>query len=304
MKRYGVNMKNRLIILFIALSVLTAGCAAQSVSTANAESISVYRVQRADSRQDSGLVKAEPLVLDTDENPVLQAAEALAETPTNAKLQSSLPAGVKLLSAEQKNNSVTVYANSDYLDVSGIDKTIMDACITLTMCSVEGVDSVSICVGSDVIEKDLTEESFLLFDNIFSSGKAQVRIYFPKTSTKALGSEYRTISFDDDNSAEREILDALFEGPQSEDLERAFPLGTIVMSVYTLDGVCSVSLSGINPDDEAMTPTETELAVYAVVNSLTSLTGIKSVQILIDGKQVQHLWGFDISRPLTKSKGA
>jgi len=295
-------MKRRLILLFIALSVLTAGCAAQSVSSTSSESISVYRVQSADSRQDSGLIKAEPLVLDTDENSVLQAAEALSETPANAKLQCPLPDGVKLLSAEQKDSSVTVYANSDYLDVSGIDKTIMDACITLTMCAVEGVDSVSICVGSDVIEKDLTEENYLLFDNILSSGKAQVRIYFPRASAKSLGSEYRTVSFDDDNSAEREILDALFEGPQSDDLERVFPLGTIVMSVYTLDGVCSVSLSGINPDDESMTPDETRLAVYAVVDSLTSLSSIKSVQILIDGKQVQYLWGFDISRPLTKSK--
>ena len=295
-------MKKSLILLLIALSVLTSGCAAQTVSNPAAESISVYRVKSADSRTDSELIKADALILNTDESSVLQAVEALSEIPSNAKFLCPLPNGVQILDAEQKDNLVTVYANSDYLDVNGIDKTIMDACITLTMCSVEGVDSVSICVGSDVIEKDLTEENFLLFDNILGSNKAQVRIYFPKTSGKTLGSEYRTISFDDDNSAEREILDALFEGPQSNDLERAFPLGTIVMSVYTMDGVCSVSLSGINPEDGAMTPAETKLAVYAVVNSLTSLSGVKSVQILIDGKQLQYLWGFDISHPLAKSK--
>ncbi len=294
-------MKKRLIPIVCALAILACACTAKSVSIPSAGSISVYRVLSPDYRTNSDLLQTEPVALAEDEEPVLQAAAALSKAPQDPKLQCPLPSGVKILDAEQKENVVTVYASSPYLDLSGLDKTIMNACITLTMCSIEGVDFVRICVGNDEIEKDLSAESFLLFDNIISSNKAQVRIYFPKTSEKALGSEYRTISFDDENSAEREILDALFEGPIGDDLKRAFPLGIIVMSVYTLDGVCSVSLSGVTADDGSMSVYDAKLAVYAVVNSLTSLSGIKSVQILIDGKEAQYLWGYDISRPLTRN---
>lgn len=295
-------MKKRLIPILIALSVLIAGCAAKSVSSPAPESISVYRVLSPENQTNGKLLQAENVALDESANPVLLAADTIAETPQSVKLQCPLPQGVKILDAVLKDNCVTVYFNSEYLDVSGIDKTILDCCITMTMCSIEGVDFVTICVGSEVIEDKLGAEDFLLFDNIISSHKAQVRIYFPKSAEATLGSEYRMISFDNDNSAERGILDALFEGPVSDDLKRAFPLGTIILSVYTQDGVCSVSLSGLSPEDESYTSDEAKLAVYSIVNSLTSLSGIGSVQILIDGKQVQRIWGFDISKPLIKNE--
>ena len=295
-------MKKRIIPILIVLCVLTAGCVSQTASSPSVETISVFRVIGPDYRTNGKLLQSESVALTDEKTPVLQASDALSKVSNNEELESPIPEGVSILNAEQKENTVTIYLNSAYLDLSGTSKTILDACITLTMCSIEDVDFVNICVGSETIEKDLSAEDFLLFNNIISSNKAQVRIYFPKASKKALGSEYKTISFDDENSAEREILDALFEGPTNSDLKRAFPIGTIVMSVYTLDGVCSVSLSGVKPDDGSMTATDAKLAVYSVVNSLTSLSGIRSVQILIDGKETQYLWGFDISRALNRNE--
>ena len=294
-------MKKHLLPLLIALSLLI-GCTAKTVSSPSVESISVYRVLGEEYQSDGTLIKAETIALNTSEDPVKQAATTISETPQSEKLQGPLTNGVRILDAVLEDNCVTVYLNSEYLDVSGIDKTIMDGCITMTMCSLEGVDFVTICVGSEVIEEKLTTEDFLLFDNIISSHKAQVRIYFPKSAEQTLGSEYRTISFDNENSAERGILDALFDGPVSDNLNSAFPMGTIVLSVYTQDGICSVSLSGISAEDRSHTADEAKLAVYSIVNSLTSLTGIASVQIFIDGKQVQSLWGFDISKPLQKNE--
>lgn len=295
-------MKKRLIPILIALGVLTAGCSANTVSSPPPESISIYRVLAPEYQSDGNLLQLETLVLDTSKESVPQATDALSATPQSEKLQCPLPSDVKILDAVQNSNCVTVYTNSEYLDINGIEKTIMDCCITMTMCSIEGVDFVSICVGSEVIEDNLSTEDFLLFDNIINSRKAQVRIYFPKATEKILGSEYHTISFDDENSAERAILDTLLQGPTSNKLKRGFPFGTIVLSVYTQDGICSVSLSGISPEDGSLTSDESKLAVYSIVNSLSSLSEIKSVQILIDGKQVQSIWGFSIFNPLSKDE--
>ena len=295
-------MEKRLLPIIIALSLLIAGCTAKTVSSPSPESISVYRVLDPEYQSEGALIKAETLALSGSDTPALQAAAAISKAPQSEKLQCPLPVGIRILDAVAEGNGVTVYLNSEYLDLSGIDKTILDCCITMTMCSITGIDFVSICVGSEIIEDKLSTEDFLLFDNIISSHKAQVKIYFPKANEKTLGSEYRSISYDSENSAERGILDALFEGPVNDSLKKAFPIGTIVLSVYTQDGVCSVSLSGISMEDTSHTADDAKLAVYSIVNSLTELKGIGSVQIFIDGKQVQSLWGFDISKPLLKNK--
>ncbi len=295
-------MKKRLLPILIALCLLIVGCTAKPASSPSSESISVYRVLGEEYQTQGTLIKAETVALSTSEDPIAQAVAAISEPPQSEKLQSPLPNGIRILDAVLKDNCVTVYLNSEYLDISGISKTIIDCCITMTLCSIEGVDFVSIYVGSEAIEDKLTTEDFLLFDNIISSHKAQVRIYFPKYAEQTLSSEYRTISFDSENSAERGILDALFEGPVNKNLKRAFPLGTIVLSVYTQDGVCSVSLSGLSPEDTSHSSDEAKLAVYSIVNSLTALKGVGSVQIFIDGKQAQSLWGFDISKPLLKNE--
>ena len=294
-------MKKRIIFLLAALCVLISGCAAETAASPLPESISVYRVLSPDYQTGGKLLQEDRVVPKTPDSPITSAVAALSEKPQNEHLMCPLPDGVMILDAVRGESSVTVYLNAEYYKVSGIEKTILDACITLTMCSISGVDFVSLCVGTEVVGDKLDAEDFLLFDNIISSQKAQVRIYFPKSDENALGSEYHTISYDDENSPERGILYAMLGGPISANLKRAFPSGTIVLSVYTQDGVCSVSLSGITPDDESHTPEEAKLAVYSIVNSLTSLSGIKSVQILIDGKQIPTLWGFGIYSPLTKN---
>lgn len=295
-------MKKYLILIITAICLLATACAAEAPSPPSAETLSVFRIIEPQYRSDGKLIEAEQLVPDTSENPIIQAAEALSSSPQDEKLKSAIPFGVSILDTELDNNCVNIYVNTAYLDISGIEKTELDACLTLTMCSIEGVDCVSVSVGSEVIEENLSVENYLLFDNIISPGKAQVRVYFPKADKHALGSEYRTISYNDENSIERGILDKLFEGPTDSSLIRAFPLGTIILSVYTQDGVCSVSLSGIDPSSNALTTNEAELAVYSIVNSLTTFSDIKSVQLLIDGERVQELWGYNIYSPLTRNE--
>ncbi|MGI5984839.1 MAG: GerMN domain-containing protein [Clostridiales bacterium] len=294
-------MKRHIFIILIVLCVLLSACGEKAVSDPLESSITVYRLLRSEYQTNGELLLPEKIALD-GADPVSQAVSALAETPVSDKLQSPIPKGVEILDAERNDDSVTVYMNSAYLDAEGIDKTILDSCITLTMCSIKGIDYVTICVGSEIVSNKLTPDDILLFNTITSPKKAQMRLYFPKTSGSALGAEYHTISFDEDNSAERCILDILLKGPTSADLKNAFPEGVIVLSVYTQDGVCSVSLSGLPAEDSVPTKKDAELAVYSIVNSLTSLANVKSVQILIDGEQVQSLWGFDISRPLIKNE--
>ena len=295
-------MKKHLILIFIVLITILVACGDKTVSSQSTDSISVYRVLRPEYQTDGELLQSEKISVNSDDI-IKQTVDTLMDTPKSDKLQSPFPKNVIILDAELQDNLVTVFMNSAYLDAVGFEKTILDSCITLTMCSIKNVDYVTICVGNETVEDKLTTDDLLLFNTITSSQKAQVRLYFPKAYGHILCAEYHAITIDEDNSAERCILDALLKGPTSKSLRSAFPEGIIVLSVYTQDGICSVSLAGLASETDTLTKSDAELAVYSIVNSLTTLPRIKSVQILLDGEKAQDLWGFDISRPLTKNEG-
>ena len=297
-------MKKGLFPLLIALCVLLCACESKApLVTSATGSISVFRELRPEYQTNGELVRSEKVPLSVvGADSVKEAVAALCAAPESETLICPIPSDVEILDAVLKDNCVTVTMNSAYLDVTGIDKSVMDACITLTMCSIENIDYVTICIGSEVISDKLSTEDFLLFNSVTSSNSAKVRLYFPKTSGNTLGAEYRPVSFDENNSAERCILDVLLSGPTSSSLKRPFPSDTVLLSVYTQDGICTVSLSDFSTEVENPTSEDAELAVYSLVDSLTTIAGVNSVQILINGEQIQDLWGFDISKPLTKNK--
>lgn len=295
-------MKKRLIFILLALCLLVSGCEKAPRTAGAAEGIRVYRQLPEGAASGSGLLESELLPETPGEEALSAAIAALEEAPTQPNLQNPLPPGLKILDAEQSGSHVWVSLDTAYLDLPELQKTLISACITLTLCSLEGVDFVSIGVGGEPLETRLSSEDFLLFDTVISAGRAQTRIYFPRQDGGSLGAEYKTINIGGENSVEREILDALFGGPTHAELRRPFPDGTVVLSVYTINGTCSVSLSGLGREGLEMGAKDAELAVYAVVNSLASLAGIKNVQILIDGQPAQNLWGFNISAPLQKNE--
>ncbi|UQT50470.1 GerMN domain-containing protein [Flavonifractor plautii] len=57
-----------------------------------------------------------------------------------------LPRGVRLLSWELEEGRLHLDLSEQYGGLSGVDLTVADACLTLTLCQVEGVESVYVTV--------------------------------------------------------------------------------------------------------------------------------------------------------------
>ncbi|MGI5978925.1 MAG: GerMN domain-containing protein [Oscillospiraceae bacterium] len=290
----------KLFSCILALAVALSGCG--TPKSASCADCSVYYLRKTAYQTDGELLTPVQLTLPDGADAIHGAVEALSKKPESDRLQSPLPDGVSITDAKLADGVVSVGLSEGYLDAAPLDQSILKSALTLTLCSVAQVRAVSIHVGSETVEGRLTAEDIILTNTVISAKKAQVRLYFPRVNENTLGCEYRTITTDDDNSAERRILEAILAGPEEPALRRAFPVGTVISSVYTQDGVCTVSLSGLTPNETGRTKTDGELAVYAAVDSLTALAGVKSVQIILDGQQSTSLWGFDISRPLTRNE--
>ena len=101
----------------------------------------------------------------------------------------------------------------------------------------------------------------------------------------------------------RRIVEAVVEAPP-DGRRSAIPTGTTVRSVFLAgSGQAYVDLGGAIVSGHTGGSLDEALAVYAVVNALTvNLPGITTVQILVEGQQVDTLAGhIDLRYPLAKS---
>ena len=213
-----------------------------------------------------------------------------------------LPDSVDIISAEQAGSSARLTLSSGYRNLRGMDKTLVDCCLTLTMCSLSGVDDLSIYVGGAVIEKNLSPENIQLSNTAVSATQVGVRLYFPNSGGAGLGYEYRSLTITEDNSAERLVMDELMNGPTDAGLSPALDSDCVRLAVYTIDGVCSVSFAEGFLASDTLTDAQRRLRIYSIVNSLTALSDVSSVQLLIDGKPTSTIGGVDVSRPLEARK--
>lgn len=89
-------------------------------------------------------------------DPIPALVDALLSPPETQGLATPFPEGVRLLSWEVEEGRLHLDLSEQYGGLSGVDLTVAYACLTLTLCQVEGVESVYVTV---VGERSLTAAS-------------------------------------------------------------------------------------------------------------------------------------------------
>lgn len=293
-------MKARITAAALILLLLLSSCAKDRTES-NSDCLSVYRPIREELRTSGELVGYESIPLSENADPLQTAVYAIFAAPGDESLM-PLPEGIDIVSAERIGRSAKLSLSSGYLNLRGMDKTLADYCLALTFCSIPEINYISVYVGSDIIESRLEAGDVILKNNVLSPDQVSVRVYYPLIGYQGLAFEHRRINLRDDKLAERHVLDALIEGPLSGQLSPALPGDTVLLSVYTNNGVCSVSFAQGFLASESIDPNMAELSIYSVVNSLTSLSDVSAVQFLIEGKKTDYIAEINVSEALTRKK--
>lgn len=124
----------------------------------------------------------------------------------------------------------------------------------------------------------------------------EIELYYSKPQGLYLGSEKR--KFKKGSPVAYQVTAALIGGPQSDRLTNSIPKGTKLLSLRLLRDVAYVDLSE-EFSTEIVDKRQEVLALYSIVNTLTSLPGIERVQILIEGRRRDTLHGnVKIKEPL------
>ena len=134
--------------------------------------------------------------------------------------------------------------------------------------------------------------------------KIKVRLFYVSMDGTKLSGVDREVAYGDGMSAQaQEIVAAQLSAPP-EPLVSAIPKGTTLRAVYVNErGEAYVDLSKEVSSAHTGGTDDERLTIYAIVNALTAnLPSIMSVQLLVDGKEVDTLAGhIDLRRPLSKN---
>ena len=274
----------------ILLLLLLSACAAQRAQELDENGYELYFLSSPDSAGggDAICAQKEHITLEDamgTEDCVRVLLEALLAGPADAALSSPIPEGTTLRSLKVSGRRAQIDLSAQYARLSGIDLSLADYCITLTLTQLPNVNAVSIT--ADGRELPYRETQVLLSaDTLLSSRESGLRpitvsLYFLDPASGELRAEQQTLALYEGQTRVNALLEALAQGPEDDSLVPLLPEDFSAISSRIENGVCSLNLpaSGSLPENEEAR----SLALDALEQSLLSLSGVDEVQFLIDG---------------------
>ena len=303
-------MKRIVLILLAALTLWCVGGCVMARGTPEGETLGIYYA--AEPKAVAGGDILTTVQVDWSEQTSLSpeeqgraALELLLGACEAEGFDSPLPRGTQLLGCKVDGGRAEVDFSSHYGQLSGMELSIADFCVTLTLTQIGGIYSVHILVNGRELSYR-RNSIFLASDALLSSTDDVVRSFtarlFFAGKDGTLTGEDRLLTLYEGQTRAAVVIEALLAGPERSDLKAVLPEGFAVLGVRMEDGLCYLNLSS---EDEALLPPqmeERELLVSSIVRSLRSLSGVTEVQILVDGELRPEFGGLDVREPLTAAR--
>ena len=275
----------KLFLLLIVTMMLAAGCGQEKIPE---DGNVVYYLNK----EGTSLVPAGFEI--TGDSPEIRVEELLAkleETPESVDLRRTIPENVKILSYTLDRQQLYLDFSGEYLNLDKATEVLVRAAIVKTMVQVEEVSFIGIRVNGEPLKDSkgigiglMNENTFL--DNMGSEDHAtkivNLNLYFANKNGDKLTAQSTVMEYNANVAVEKVVVEQLITGPTEKGYYPTIPKDTKVMSVTTKDGVCYVNLdTGFTAQGYDVLGNVT---IYSIVNSLTDLPGITSVQLLVNGE--------------------
>jgi len=291
----------RLIALTLVLFLLLAACGSgESAANGEGPTATLYYMPVVSGGDWSQALEGVTLSLDAEGDAVEQVLTALWTPPDIGRYTAALPQTVSLDGVELVGDGVALHLSAAYGELTAPARSLALAAIVHSLCSLDNVEHVTLYAGDTLVAEALSADDFLLYDKEADPYERQVKIYFPDSSAKFLYGYPYLYTVGRDVDIEAYVLQELLRGAEDiGDVVSFIPEGTEALEVYTESGTCFVSFSDVFFSDMPDTYLKRRAVVYAIVNSLTSIAGIDSVQLLRNGESVVSYGEIPLDQPLT-----
>lgn len=208
-------------------------------------------------------------------------------------LKSPLPAGTQLRGLTVEGRRAKVDFTAGYGTLSGIDLTLADYCITLSLTGLDEIGGVSITTnGRPLPYKDteiLLENDVLLSTAEDVIDTMVVSLFFLDEEGN-LVPEQRTIALYEGDVLAEVLLRTLLEGPAEKGHTAVIPTEFTINSVRIENRTCYISLPSSSmaalPRDE----TSQRRILESIAQTVYALDGVEELCFLVDGQE-SNLFG-------------
>lgn len=286
-------MKKRYLAL-LACVLLISSCAWRETGEtpeAGTPYVLYFRERDLEHAAGSGVLRKEASDLQvTEELETEQLAKALMtellEGPSDETLKRTIPPETTLRSLHMERTRAIVDLSAAYGLLSGVELTLADQSIALTLTQVPEILSVKITVqGEELAYRDkqiFTGRDVLLVPAGDVVSTVNATLYFLNEEREVVPVE-RTLDLFEGDTQVGAVIKAMESIPMEKDLMSVFPDGFRIGAVWVEEDVCYVNLiSGL----AELLPQETriDVTINALGDALCSLDSVTEVRFLVDGE--------------------
>lgn len=232
------------------------------------------------------------------------------KNPPDPKL-AAVTDGFTVTSFVLGDGQVTLQLSGDYALLDPTTEVLTRAAIVSSLTEIDGVDAAAFYLAGEPLTDEngravgvMTADSFInnSGSEIQNYEKTRLHLYFADSGGEHLVHAYRNKIYNSNVSLERVVVEEVLKGPNSEVVFPTLNPDARIVSVTTRDGVCYVNFDqAFLSEPYSVTP---QVAVYSLVNSLTELASVDSVQITVDGKPTaKFMETVSLQSPLRSNPG-
>ena len=296
-------MKKYWLLTLAVLMLVLCACSRQTTDALGGSRIEFY--YRCDVQNYDGKVTAldtQSYVYDQESTSIARLLADYFSGPEEADLFSAFPRGTSVVDLYQDGPLLTVRLSRGYETLAGVEKTLADACLTLTLTQLEGVARVSLLGEDQAFDPAFpgySPEDFVLLDTGSLVSEQSIKLYFADGNNRYLLTELRQVIPTEPATVADYLIGQLIAGPREADHYAAIPEGTALLGVGVSDGLCTVNFSSAFLENFSHTESGEWMTIYSVVNTLTQLEEIDRVLILCEGETIPYSRYMRLDQPLT-----
>ena len=276
------------VMMLFAGLILMSACGENDEKRGNI--YQVYCVSNSETRvevHDYEMTAAEP------EEQLMELMNCLSTKPEKLEYKAPFAMGFQVLDMELKEGNLLINVDAAYKELPVYTEVLVRAAIVRTLTQLPEVRLIMLTVEGEQLSDNkgnavgwMNAEQFIDNDGneINTYEMARVKLYFADENGTNLIAAYREKHYSTNTLLERFVVEELIAGPSGQ-VDGLYPCvnpNTKVINVTTKDGICYVNL-----DENFLTVVNnvsTDVAVYAITNSLVELSHINKVQILVNGE--------------------
>ncbi len=277
----------RLLLLLLVTALLLSACAS-GVGEIDSPFVFYYRADGNGYGTETGPLFAQTVSLNPEKVSLLELlSQYLATEPEPGASQPVPPTWVLQEARREGVAAVLVFAGEASL-LSAVERSVLCTCLTRTLLQLPDVLRVSVLLPGSEEATVLTSSDILLWDSALNP-QEEIILYFPDESLRYLVRQRQTVSAMSPQDKAAHIVSQLLNAQAIGQEHSSIPQGTTLLSLRLENGLCTVDLSSQFVSHMPQSFVAARMAVYSIVNSLTELPEIHTVDLYVAGAPLQQL---------------